>query len=233
MSIRRYWDMTVDERAALTVEEVEALTKVELMEAGVLVPRPPELLQAEPPPTEKQTLLQPSVGNTRYGTQKVPIAFRTVEDLRAFLALRPLFIDDEWPLGVKTAIPITGDEEHSAVEVVSKQETERLRSALERVQQNKKANEEENSRYVNECRASQKALEGLWADYQQCRTRAFRLQRVREVHAEYLTLAGGDDAVARAFLSRTKGFEPADVEAAIGPSVKLLAVSLNMGGDDS
>lgn len=227
--IRRYWDMTVDERAALTVEEVEALTKVELMEAGVLVPRPPELLPAEPPPTERRTLVQPSVGNTRYGTQKVGIAFEDVEDLRAFLALRPIFVDDEWPLGVKTAIPITGDEEHSTVEVVSKQEVERLRSALERAQQNKAANEEETRRYAEECRASQKALEGMWADYQQARTRALRLQRIRETHAEYLAMTGGDDGVARAFLARTKGFDPADVEAAIGPSTESLAVPLAGG----
>jgi hypothetical protein len=208
--MRRYWDLSEDERAALERSEVDDLLAVELMERGVLRPKAPVPEAEVDVSVPLSTFFVVKGGD--YASSTV-LAFADSESAHAFAKLRPLEVRDDWQTRTKSAKPfanLTVAEEQIATEadVVARHA---------QLAQNAKArdrNEKARAQYEKELRVVEKETAAVIEDWGQCRARAYHLARVRETFAEYLTMAGGNRDIARGFL--VKAYGSGDVSAALG-----------------
>lgn len=208
--MRTYWDLTEPERAALTVEQVEAFGKIELMQAGVVSPEPPVLLPVDPPAVEKFDLLCARVSGTRYGHSDTNVAFTTPEAYRAFLALNPVYVEHDYDADAEVGTVLSVNEQVTkaqSIQVLPRGVAEIHRAALKRCKENAEANRKEEERAAKERKVADQTLEFLWNDYKAVRLRAAKAEQVREKFEEYVRLSDGDSVVAFRFLRKTYGDE--------------------------
>jgi len=198
----RYWDLTAEERAALTQEQIEAMCRVELMEAGVLSPDPPDLVDEAAVAVETTTYFAPKQSGT-YG-DNFGIAFETAEQAAQFCALKPLKIHREWRVGSEHqyAKPLTNDLEVSPVELMTEADYNRKSADLQRAHEAKEANSKARREYEKAMEAVSKATEGVWSDWHDCRAVVRELNKIRADFKEYAEMCGGDETKARFFLGK-------------------------------
>ncbi len=208
--MERYWDQTEEERAALTTEEVEDLLKVELMERGVLRPKPPVMEPVEEVNVTKATVFV--VKHKAYG-QSLGIAFETADAAHAFLALCPLYIESDY--STKTSYTNSLEAPSVASEQIAREgDVQELREQLKEVAARKDRNEKRQRDYEKAIETVSKETALVWADWYACKERAAHLQRVRETLDEYTRMTGGNAEIARSFLAKV--FEADDIAAALG-----------------
>lgn len=215
--MERYWDLSKEERAALTEAQVEGLCARELMEHGVYRPEPLVLLDETCPKLRTETAFQVK-GPGDYGS-KLGVGFRDPEAARAFLDLAPFEIDRDWTGSEYQFHAKAGKLGVEAVTLVLAEDLVANKAALERVKANKAANLKAREAHDKLFSAAEKALQGLWDDYRACQSVARELARVRRTFEEYKTLSNGDERIARGFLRKT--FDVTLVDEALGAEVAV------------
>jgi hypothetical protein len=209
----RYWDLETNERAALTTEQVKACCLVELMEAGVLQPEPPDLVDEETVEVERETFFAPKEPGT-YG-DSFGICFPTADEAAQFVALKPMKVESNWRVGSdhKYAKPLA-ELEIAALRLMTEADYVRLSSDLQRVESAKTANKKARDEFNKATAAVSKATEGLWDDWHECRAHVAAIAKVRADFAEYTKLCEGNETSARVFL--LKIHERALIDEALG-----------------
>lgn len=199
--MKTYWDLSEEERGTLTREDVERYVDAELMVKGVLKVKPlvlePE--PAVPEPTQGFFVIR-LVGG--YGN-KAAVVFRSVEDARAFLALRPFALESEWLSSstVEYVSEIRPEAEVVEMRLLTDAERNAARTELSKAAAIKSENAKRKDAYEKAVREQTTALKGLWEDWHACREKVAKLETIRATFTEYRLIAG-DPAVAATFLRK-------------------------------
>lgn len=209
---KSYWDHTERERAALTEKDVEALTALELMQKGVLRVQPLQLDPEPADPLPEPTMYFKASGR---GQLDLGVCFETVEQTKAFIALKPLrldhhYIGNDYSRFVEHTKPLE-NLEVTTVNAVSEAEFMKAKANLEKIAAVRKSNKEKQDAYDTDLKAQNEALEGLWSDWYECRQKDAKMRRVVDVFSDYERTAG-DRNVAAKFLR--KAFSESDIDAA-------------------
>lgn len=196
-----YWEMSEQERAALTAEQVEAFTGLELMRRGC-VRAVPLVLEPEPTKPEPTTTVV-CVKGGKYGN-RLDVAFHSFDDALAFLALKPMAVDRDY-IGnecVNSFRPVATDSEVNAEKMFSDSEVAAHKSALTKANESKEANRRAREEHDKAVRAEQESLVALWSDWRSCREKEARADRVLGTFTEYVQLCKDDREMARTFLAK-------------------------------
>lgn len=196
-----YWDFTEKERAELTEQEVERLLDFELMQNGILRVEPLVLQEIEPVDVPHQQFY--CVKSEGLYTE-TNIAFARPEDAKAFLALKPVFVSNDYETRTGIAEPIVNPsftEKLLATRDTVNAIHHRLKSNAAKVQANERASAE----WKKQSAEMEKACRGVWDDWQECREKKRHAEKIAKTKAEYLRLTNGDELMANAFLK--KAFE--------------------------
>lgn len=202
-----YWDLTEKERAALSAEDAEKFTAVELMAKGVLKVAP--LVLQDVPDAPKPTTTVYRVKGGKYD-QKLEVAFRSMEAAQAFIELSPIVIDREYVGGTY----VDGFRDESPREIFAEQvfsnaelleSKARLTRANEIREENRKATEE----HERATKEEQTVLADIWADRRRCIEKAARMHRIKSTFEQYSEMCRGDKEIASTFL--LKAFPAIDI----------------------
>jgi hypothetical protein len=203
-----YWELSEQERAALTREDVSRYLDAELMTKGVLKVSAPAY-QAEPTiPAPTATVFE-AVHETGYGGPSV--AFSSVEAAQAFVALGPLSVDHDYKADVDSVSPYRSLVVRTR-SVYSRDQVAARAVDMSRLKEVRDDNERRRVEYEASVKAQDRALDGLWADWHACRAKAERIAKLEATRAEYRKLAG-DAETAEIFLGKVFG-DAARAEAA-------------------
>jgi len=200
--MNRYWNFSEKERAAMTRENVQAFIDVELMEKGVLKVEPPvlqEIQQVEVPTSVGYEVLY--VGEYHSDTS-TGFAFTTPEQADAFVKLYPMKIDTKWEYGTQRFLDPCRELKIQPITLPSVVEMSQMASILKANKAAKDANEKALENHRKAMKVVEDATKGLWDDWQECREKSRRCQKVADTRAEYLKLSGGDAEIAETFLKK-------------------------------
>lgn len=225
-SFRTYWDLSDDERGALTQEQVRDYCKLELMTKGVEpVVETPDL-PVEIPPVESRTYwcvkwtVEGRYGRTEFTGE---VAFDTAEEAEAFSKLKAYHCETnyELPDRIIVARPLHSPICEGKVAATSTSVSTHM-GELKRAKANLDANQAQRQKLSKQLEAANSATKGLWEDWHQQQSRIAHAQHVRRVHGEYLKMTNGDAAIARTFLEKT--FTAEVVDAALGAKIPTLTL---------
>lgn len=211
--MRTYWDLSEKERAALSSEDVQKYLDAELMTQGVLKVEAPAY-EEEPaaglPPGHRVFRVGVLDRSSRWAPKQVlNVGFEEEEQLKAFLALRPLVIGTEYFEGENreftTKLTPNEEPEIQIVEVRTREELERCRGALSKLTAVREANRKKKEAFEAATKKEKEALAGLWEDWFRCCELAGRIAKVRETYDSYVGIAGGDQETAFKFLRKAFG----------------------------
>lgn len=200
-NVTTYWDLSEAERAALTRDDVARFIDVELMEKGVLKPKPLVLVDLPVVELEKETYFQIE---REYEGNFNGVAFRTAED--AFDAIKRgiVAIAQDWQAGgtTKYPLPITPDVKVVTIQLATKASVEASRATLKEVAAAKSENDRRTREHDEQARKVEATLKDLWDDWYRCTAKDTHLRRVADTFAEYKRTAGGSVAIAARFLRK-------------------------------
>lgn len=204
MAMKRYWDLSGAERAALSDADMQKYCDLELMVAGVLRPEPLKLLPEEPVALEgKQYFAIEAMG--KYGSrERFPLLFETAALATSALELACGVCIGDYSHGDYSA-PLSSARV-VGVSLPSEEARTARKSALDQLAANKKANEDARKAYEEATKATDAALKDMWANYRGEQALAARVAQVVRTWETYKTMANGDESVARQFLE--KAFPP-------------------------
>lgn len=211
--MKRYWDLTEKARAELTREQVEEFTRYELMERGVLAVAPLELEpepEVELPPT--RVYYRPSRRDGKFVYNEWDICFETREQVEQFLRLKPIQIGVHWfgnGQSMLSAEPGSKELSFQVVHLANEDDVTQAAHKLALLAATRERNEKRRQVHERDTRLQQEALTRLWANWDLCREKRAKLQRVIDTWREYQELAG-DPVKARLFLGKV--FSGAEVE---------------------
>ncbi len=198
--MKTYWDLSEQERAALTGADVERFGDAELMIKGVLKVDAPKL---EPVPAMPEPDVDVFAVSAGYG--KADVAFADAESARAFVALKPMVRSSMWTGNESIQyVDTAGTEEWkiSAERAHSKQLAELRKNEFVASKDVKARNERLTTEYEAALKAQQGALADMWSDWRECGVKASRMQKVAETFAMYERTADGDKNIAFRFLRK-------------------------------
>ncbi len=200
--MRTYWDLSVTERGALVLEDVQRYVDAELMLKGVLKVKPLALETAPDMPTPSGKSFVVRVPG-KYGRQDVGVAFSKLSDAQAFLDLRPMGMGSEYVVNTTVAYltPIV-DPEIVELAIFTEAEKATVMGDLKRTAAILAANEKRTEEHRVASKVQEDALRGLWEDWNECRDHTAKLHAVADTFAEYKRTAGGDEAIAVSFLRK-------------------------------
>jgi hypothetical protein len=216
--VKSYWDLSEQQRAALTAAQVEDFIDIELMREGVIRVR--DLVLDDEPPLPEPDVTVYQLQHTSWNTRD--LCFETPEDAIASCRDQIGQIDDE-RIGngsdyagpsVRVLKPIPSEQLLAKeVKLYSPSRVEQCRLELEKALTARKKNGERKAAHKEAVEKQRKALEGMWGDWHACRDKSDRLERVSATLAEYIGHTSGDREMAMTFLHKV--FAAADIEAAI------------------
>lgn len=192
----RYWDLKDNERAALSEEDVRALCRVELMEQGILEPKPVERRDVNPPELEMDTYYHVDGFDD--------LLFSSAVDVEAFLLLKPFRRGHDYRVGYGKesyfAQPLEGDVVNH---MYPRQEVfVQHISDLEQAKEAREANQKAQREFESTMEAVREATGGIWEDWHRCRNHVANLQNVRDTFHEYLQICNGNWRAASVFLEK-------------------------------
>lgn len=199
--MNRYWDLTREEKAQLGEDDVKALCRVEIMEKGVVDPKPPELLSEEAPTPKTKTVFD-VLRKSDYSYQdgeSLGFVFETIEQAQTVVDFEPLRVFNDYSTKTRYVKPCH-ELRVQPREIAEEADVERLRVDLEKAAANKAANEKAKDEYQKQVKAVRDATSGIWEDWHEARGRELELKKIRDTYREYRELCGGDEALARTFL---------------------------------
>lgn len=211
--MNRYWDLSEQERANLTHEQVESMITVELMEKGVVKVDRPDLQDLPDVDVGKKVAYKVGYDGKYSGKDYFDCVFETPEAAQAFMALLPAKANYDYNIGSQWRYfhPVSGlcVERHELCDHTS---VLNVKSLLERREAIKKANAAAMSDYNIASKAVDVALSGMWEDYHDCKDTKRRCDMVLETFREYVGICDGDKQKAMVFLS--KAYNPGQLEEA-------------------
>tara|TARA_R110002167_G_C12707228_1_gene655127 strand:- start:26332 stop:27024 length:693 start_codon:yes stop_codon:yes gene_type:complete len=185
-------DLTVDQKAALTQEQVDQYIRVYAMEQGVpLTTNELEDFTEETPivlPTETFY----AVTHEEPSGHSMGIVFRNHADAAAFLKLDFLFVQSKYLAGYhRTQEYVTPGSQANIVDknLPSDIEVTRQMGELERQAQIQKGNQELSNQRKNRDREIERLSEYIWGFVREARARVYKLDDIRSCWAEYQDLA--------------------------------------------
>lgn len=209
-----FGELTVEQRAALTQDQVKECINFELMRQGVIRPEPPELLDETKPKltTETHYLIKKNTYSD-FG-----IAFLNTEDAAAFLRLRPLEVKHEYRCGseVRYGATLVGATSIEPVELSSEQEFTDNKEKLLRAEKNKDANTKARAEFDENMKSSTDVVDHVWERYHEAREEIADRARVVAKFEEYKEMCDDNEHIAFSFLS--KAYFAERILAALGPA---------------
>lgn len=204
--MQTYWDLSDRERSALSRDDVAKYGDAELMLRGVLKPKPLVLLETVMPSLETKTVFAIQVNSYR----KLAIAFRTIEDARAVLKLRPVELETVWSVAAQIEVvkPLTEDATITEYSAPTIEAATAASARLKEVGAAKSENDRREREHGEQSRAVEAALSGLWEDWHRCCAVAGKMTRILDTFSEYETIAGNATTAAK-FLA--KAFPESDI----------------------
>jgi len=204
MAIKRYWDLTEKERAALTVDEIEAFCDVEMMEKGVAPPEPPayEPVVQFVAPTRRFYKIDFEDQQYSFTREESEFLFLTPEVAQQCIDLKPLVRTKNGPTPIKDATIRPKD-----VFVVEDEATATVKAAAEAAE---KRNNSLRERYEREKTRAEEVVQGVWTNWHSCRELREEYARVIRTFEKYKPLAGGDEAMAAQFLADAYDYQVAN-----------------------
>lgn len=212
--MKRYWDHSEAERAALTEEQVKGLLAYELMEKGVLAVAPMTLAEVTEVEVPKRRVFALLEANGYGSGTHLGIAFETIENAEACRRSIGFIREQEWSAGAK--VRPARNLQIVAEDVPMESDVAARKSALEEKARRERANAEEVRRYEADCKKASDATSNIWADWMECRKAEARHEKIRQTLADYLTMTDGNADLARAFLA--KAFPVEEIVEALGPA---------------
>jgi len=195
--MKTYWDHARAERAALTRNEVEQLLKLELMEHGISNPGPLLLEEVTEPVVEKHQYFRVTYDGTEtWGRQQFDVLFSSHSQAQAFLDLQP--IATKYYLSETRACQIR-EPAITSIDLSRYEDMVPVQSQAAEYEAAKVRNRKLAEDHAKDVSAAEKACEYIWEDWQECKSRAEMLDRVRATFAEYCEMAD-DEETARKFL---------------------------------
>lgn len=205
-----YWDLSEEDRAALTQEQVDRYADYELMAKGVLRVSTLELEPVPEVPEPTHTFYRIS----RDAWHKLDIAFRSAEDAAKFLALDPVLVESNYYGGrtsVESAKALGKDATISAHKLRSEEESSAVLTTVKRAAEITASNDKRREEHEKAVRAQESALVDMWTDWRKCRDRGAYLKRIVKTYDEYCETAGNAVTAAKFLL---KAFVREEIEAA-------------------
>jgi hypothetical protein len=198
MNTKDYWELSEEERATLTQEQVERYADYELMAKGVLRASTLELEAVPEVPDPSITFFRIN----RDSWHKLDIAFRSSEAAMAFLALGPVMVETNYHGGrtaIESAKAFGNDATVSAQKLRSEEESSAVLTTVKRAAEISASNDKRREEHDKAVRAQEEALVGIWNDWRRCRERDANMRRIVKIYEEYVATAG-DATVAAKFL---------------------------------
>lgn len=209
--MQTYWDLSEQERADLSREDVERYVDAELMLKGVLRVRPPTLATVPEVPQPTRRFFSVLVRGQYNSRDHVGVVFETIEQARAFVALSPMRLDSEWLEGSSVQFVAPAREpEIIEMAALTAAEKDAAKSELSSANAIQAANERAKSQYEQDIKKQNDALKGLWADWCACVERRSNLKKIADTFDDYVRTVGGDTEIASKFLSKV--FIKSDIE---------------------
>jgi hypothetical protein len=211
-AMKRYWDHTEAERAALTGEQVEKLLAYELMEQGVLQVEPLKLEEESEVALPTRRVFMLREGDGSYGTL-LNLGFATIEQAEACRDAIQFIREQQGWQGPHFTRPV------KALQVVSEDlptadAVTAARVPLEERSRREQANAAARRTFEEDSKKVANATASVWSDWHEQREAEARRQKIRDTLASYREMTEGNEAMARAFLA--KAFPDDDIEAAVG-----------------
>ncbi len=208
MTMRTYWDLTENERAALTREDVTRHIDAELMLKGVLKVAP--YVAATVPETSLPVTDYYQIVSSPYSA--LDLAFRSEADAKAVLNLRPLTIASDYEIGdTRFAKPLDGDYGIKVIRLATYDDVLAAKVTLKEAAAAKRENEARARKFKDDSKAVDDALKGLWDDWHTCVSRGREMGRIAATFGEYVATAGSFPVAAK-FLAKV--FTVSDIAAA-------------------
>lgn len=198
--MNRYWDLSEKERSALSRDDVQAMLRVELMEQGVLQVAAPELQPVENVKFETTTYYIIKKGS--YSNDFDDFVFRSVQDAEAFLKLPILQHHRGYSSAVAYAQPFSEPLAIQEIKLATTDEYLRVKQAAEKDKAAKDVNDKLMRAYNEAVQKLNKACDGVWTDWADCRDTAQTLSKVVSTYNEYIGTCEGNAALAAKFLAK-------------------------------
>ena len=209
--MQTYWDLTEQERANLTDDEMKYYGDIELMKAGLVRPVPPKLEDVgtvDVNTTEFYCLAYEG----DYGHQNtLDLLFDTVEQANAFIALKPKKIKHDWQSGLDFAEDIA-QPSIKPTKIADTRELNRVQDTAKAIKDAKGRNEKATAEYQKLANETSKALKDIDDDHWRCHDLEREYQHILDTKAEFLRLSKGDEAIAMQFLLNK--YRQEDIDAA-------------------
>lgn len=210
--MNRYWDLTEQQRSALTTDEVEAFLIVERMEQGIAPLEPPVLVEV-PDVNPPRTTFYGIEYDGRYGRTTFDCVFRTAEEALAFIALKPLAADTDYRIGDEFKF-VKPQQVYKieTIQLCEQQDVINLHATLEKRKAALESNRKMTAEYEEACKLATRAVEGVWDDWRECCAKDRGNQRIIDVYQQYVKTCDGDSVIALRFLR--KAYQPEAIKAA-------------------
>lgn len=207
--MKSYWDHTEQERAVLTEEQMEALSKFELMEAGVVVPAVPEYEKIEVVEIPKRDVYQIVVGT--FGHDRVGVLFEAVADAEAVAALlrNGVTLDHDHKTDTDSVIPV-GEIKVGTKQVARKQEIMKVHDILTENKVRKERNSHLRSEYSEMTTKKSETLSNMRDDWYQRQAVMRKCKKMQTVWEDYLKTCEGQEVMAMKFFR--KAYDNEDIE---------------------
>lgn len=199
--MKTYWDLSDQERAVLTSEDVQRYLDAELMLKGVLKVKP---LVLDPVPSVPEPSTRAFVVRFggRYGRQDAGVAFSTLEAAKAFIELKPMSLGSDYLESTSVGYTVeVSDPEVAELPIFTEEAKNIVKAELKKAAAIKASNDRRREEHEKAVREQEKALEGLWEDWARCREEDAKLRAVADTFADYKRTAG-DDGIASSFLAK-------------------------------
>lgn len=207
----QYWDLNESERAALTREQVEAFIAVELMQRGVLRAGPLVLVDEPPMPEPDGEVFVTRIGAYHHGevAWRTEVAARISYDGSLGKLTSKYYGDYPNQVAVQFVEELEEEPGHEVkrVPVYSASLRAQMAEAIDAAASARSENQRRRTEHKRTLEAQEKALKGMWDDWNECRSQAHEMERIASTLREYVELANGDVEIAAGFLEKTFGAE--------------------------
>lgn len=210
--MNRYWNLSEQERAVLTREQVEAFLDVELMEKGVTKVEPPTLHAIEEITVETTEYFEVQYKGEYSSPDTTGFVFTTTEQAKAFIDTAPLKKDNDWQANNQNFTRPCREMAIVPIQLPTQQAVLNNKAKLSEVKELKDTNETASAAYHKACKAVNEAVNGVWEDWRECTAKAAQHEQVQSTLAEYTELCKGDSSMAMDFL--LKAYDGETIETA-------------------
>lgn len=201
--MQTYWDLSEAERAALTRDDVAKYADLELMTKGVLRPKSLALPAETSIKLETTTYFQIEVPASYGAREKIHgLVFRTEEDARAVIAMRPVLVSRDYEIGsTEFAKALDASASVTLCTLASEEAVASARAVLKEAAAAKEEASKRRREFDEQNRKVDQALAGMWDDWHSCVGRDREMRRVAETFTEYERMAGSKE-IASVFLRK-------------------------------